>query len=178
MALVEGTHGPILLGTPRQMVIAATCLVAGRVSRINGTLCRVRGSPTKVTGRKKLSRPTVNSGRSTKRAWAWRCTKGNRESRMLSLPLSCHAGHILSTGVGMVVGANIPIPALRLYPMMNTTSSSVWRARWPTSVTSIACGVCLNQTDSPLSMNIKWTKLRTFNYVVKEELVGRVMVPP
>ena len=70
MARVEGMHGPILLGIPRQMGIAATFLVTGKVSRISGNLCRDRGSPTKVTCRKKLSRPKVNTGRSTKRAWA------------------------------------------------------------------------------------------------------------
>ena len=55
MARVEGMHGPILFGIPRQMVVAATFLVTGKVSRISGNLCRDRGSPTKVTGRKKLS---------------------------------------------------------------------------------------------------------------------------
>ena len=49
MARVEGMHGPILLGIPRQMVIAAIFLVTGKVSRISGNLCRDRGSPTKAT---------------------------------------------------------------------------------------------------------------------------------
>ena len=170
---MEGTHEPNLPVILRQMVMAVTLLVTGKLSRISGNPSRNLGSPTKVRGRKELSRPKMNTGRGTKRARTLWCTKGNRESLGPSPPSSCHAGHILSKGVGLVASANTHIPVLRLYLMMITTASFIWRARWPTSGTSSSCGVCLNPTGSMLSMNVKWQMLMTLNHVASKELVGR-----